>query len=79
MAKPIYDAMVKNGTYKDRDGNEKSRWLKVGAVFEGEKGLSMILECVPVGATGPVWVSFFEVKERQSASNSASDGEGVPF
>lgn len=24
---------VKNGTYKDQDGNEKSRWHEIGVVF----------------------------------------------
>lgn len=75
MAKPLFDAMVKNGSYKDRDGNEKARWLKIGTVFEGDKGLSMILDCVPVGVVGPVWVSFFPVKEKgqQQKQNNEPD------
>lgn len=84
MAKPLFDAMVKNGSYKDRDGNEKARWLKIGTVFEGDKGLSMILDCVPVGVVAPVWVSFFQVKEKgqQAAQSQQSNdpySESVPF
>lgn len=82
MAKPMFDAMVKNGSYKDRDGNDKARWLKIGTVFENDKGLSMILDCVPVGVVAPVWVSFFPVKEKgqqsQQQDNSPAD-DSVPF
>lgn len=60
MAKPVFDAMYKSGTYVDRDGNEKGRYQKVGAIFQHEDGrMSMLLESIPVGAQAPVWVSFF--------------------
>jgi hypothetical protein len=60
-----FDAMVKAGSYTDNQGSEKTRWLKVGAVFENEKGLYMKLEALPVGV--PEWngfISFFEPKPR---------------
>lgn len=84
MSKPVFDAMVKTGSYKDRDGNDKNRWLKIGSVFEGEKGLSMLLDCVPVGVQAPVWVSFFEIKpkgDRAQTDNSGRDDteSGIPF
>lgn len=28
--------VVKNGAYTDRDGNEKNRWLQIGAIHEHE-------------------------------------------
>jgi hypothetical protein len=81
MSKLLFDAMVKTGTYKDRNGQEKGRWLKIGSVFEGEKGMSMILDCVPVGIPAPVWVKFFQPKEKQQQQqdNAPDDGNGVPF
>jgi hypothetical protein len=63
MAKTRKDAMVANGEYTDRDGNTKTSWLKIGTLFENDEGKqTMLLEAVPVGVTGPVWVKFFEPK-----------------
>lgn len=59
------DAMVATGEYEDRDGNKKTNWLKIGTLFENDEGKqTMLLEAVPVGITGPVWVKFFEKKQR---------------
>jgi len=86
MSKLLFEAMVKTGTYKDRNGQEKGRWLKIGNVFEGEKGMSMILDCVPVGIPAPVWVSFFQPKEKQQQPQQQDNGNtddpyagNVPF
>ena len=50
MAKKIYDAVATVGTYKDRNGEEKKRYVNVGSVFENDKGqLSLKLDSVPVG------------------------------
>jgi hypothetical protein len=65
MAKKIYNAVATVGTYKDRDGEEKKRYVNVGSVFENDKGqLSLKLDSVPVGNEWSGWVSFFEPKER---------------
>jgi hypothetical protein len=65
MAKKIYDAVATVGTYKDRNGEEKKRYVNVGSVFENDKGqLSLKLDSVPVGTEWSGWVSFFEPKER---------------
>jgi len=65
MAKKIYDAVATVGTYKDRNGEEKKRYVNVGSVFENDKGqLSLKLDSVPVGNEWSGWVSFFEPKER---------------
>lgn len=60
--KRIYDLVHANGNYKDRDGNEKTRWLKSGAVFEKEGGnLVLKLDAVPVVSEG--WFQLFKVEE----------------
>ena len=65
MARKIYDAVATVGTYKDRNGEEKKRYVNVGNVFENDKGqLSLKLDSVPVGNEWSGWVSFFEPKER---------------
>jgi hypothetical protein len=58
----IYDAVC-SSKYKDKQGNEKTRYTSVGAVFEGDKGMSLKLESLPINFSG--WISFYEPKERQ--------------
>jgi hypothetical protein len=55
-----YDAMCKAGSYI-KDGQEKTRWHKVGVVLVGDKGMSLKVESLPIGFDG--WVSFFEPKD----------------
>ena len=65
MAKKVFDAAVSTGTYTDSQGQEKKRWVNVGAVFEHDGGgMSLKLETVPVGKEWSGWISFF-VKERE--------------
>jgi hypothetical protein len=85
--KKLYDAVVTTGKYTDRTGKEKNRYLTVGAVFEGEKGISLKLEALPtVGFSG--WINFYEPKERgeqkpeQKPREPAADDFGdaeIPF
>ena len=71
MATKKYDVVAVTGTYKDRDGNEKKRYLNVGVVFESDKGLSMKLECVPVGEWNG-WLSLYEPTPRNSSSRESA-------
>ncbi len=64
MARKVYDVVAVIGTYTNRNGEEKKRYLTVGAVFESDRGLSMKLEAIPVGGEFNGWLSFFEPKER---------------
>lgn len=76
-----YEAKCKSGTYTNRNGEEKTNWVKIGAVFETNNGLSMKIDSIPVVWDG--WVSFFEPKPKEEAaskpaSNSIED-DAVPF
>lgn len=62
--KKIYDAVAVVGTYKTNDGDEKKRYVNVGSVFEGEKGMSLKLDAVPIGPDFNGWISFYEPKGR---------------
>lgn len=70
MATVKYDAVCKMGKYTTRDGAEKTRYHKVGVVFESDKGLSLKVESLPVGFDG--WISFYEPKPEQSQGKSAA-------
>lgn len=80
MATVKYDAVCKAGTYK-KGGEEKTRYHKVGVVFESEKGLSLKVESLPVGFDG--WISFYEPQQRgESKPASKASGElesDIPF
>lgn len=58
MAIKRYDVVAVTGTYTDRNGIEKKRYLNCGVVFETDKGLSLKLEAVPTAGDG--WFMLFE-------------------
>lgn len=86
MAKKIFDAVATTGTYTDRQGNDKKRYVTVGAVFEDDKGrMSLKIESLPVGGEWNGWVSFFTPKEPVKQGKTARNEQGddpdldVPF
>jgi len=86
MAVLKFEVKTKNGTYKDRNGEEKTKWHQMGVCFENDKGqLSMKIDSIPVGFDG--WVSLFEPKPKEpiagksssiNAGNSIQDDD-IPF
>lgn len=68
--KKLYDAVCSVGTYKDKKtGQEKVQYLKVGTVLEGDKGISLKLDSIPVNFNG--WINFYEPKEKQQKQEGA--------
>lgn len=66
MTKVVYDACIKTGTYQ-KDGQEKVNWLKIGAVFENEKGLSLKLDAFPASGTDGCWIKLFPARKGDKA------------
>ena len=61
--KKTHDAVFAGEKYADRDGNEKTRYINVGALFARDDGsMTMKLESIPVGFNG--WINFYEPKPR---------------
>jgi len=92
MARVAYEVVATLGTYKNKDGEEKKRYQKIGTVFQGDKGMSIKLDCIPVGQEWNGWASLFEPKDqgrdrtpadayRKPAAQSrhADDGDDIPF
>ena len=81
MATKVYDVVAVTGTYTDRSGEEKKRYLTCGAVFQSDKGLSVKLECIPVGFNG--WFSLYEPKEhgqdKPKAKVASHSADEIPF
>ena len=85
-----YEVVAVTGKYQDRDGNEKSRYMTIGAVIETRNGLMLKLEANPVGWDG--WAYLNEPKPRDGQSQQrqaprqqsrANDGmddmDSIPF
>lgn len=61
-----YEVMASTGSYTDKNGQEKKRWVKCGIVMSTKSGgLALKLEAIPVGTDG--WFSLFEPKPRDEA------------
>lgn len=76
MAKKLYDLAVKTGTYTNKNGEEKGRWLNVGAVMLSDDGSKFIMlqrTFNPAGVPdlsgrggGSVLLSMFEPKDKDN-------------
>lgn len=93
MANKLYDCAVVTGEYTTAQGEQKKRYLNVGAVIEGDHGPYLLLERTfnPAGVPGQegrssVIISLFKPKDRdaQPVTNPApaqqtNDFDGIPF
>ena len=85
--KKKYDVVATVGEYKTKDGATKKRYLTVGTVFEGEKGLSMKLEALPLSKEWSGWLSLYEPRDNNQQQpkpsgyqpKSEADGDDIPF
>jgi len=79
-----YEVMASTGSYTDKNGDEKRRWMKCGIVMTTKTGgLALKLEAVPVGSDG--WFSLFEPKAKdeqprqKKQSNIMDEEDSAPF
>ena len=93
--KKVYDMAVKTGTYTDKEGKEKGRYLNVGAVLDDGNGPFLLLDRTfnPAGLPNPdnrsnVIISLFKPKDagskpepQQTGGGGAAfeDSETIPF
>ena len=68
-----YDVIAATGTYQ-KDGQEKKRWSKIGIVLQGNKGLSLKLENIPVG-----WDGWATLAEPRPVTAIKKDDDDLPF
>jgi len=67
-----YDVICKNGSYTDKTGNEKTKWMKVGVCMDTKQGgLAIKLESLPVSFDG--WLSLAEPKVRDNFTPRGND------
>ena len=73
------DLMAANGSYTNAEGEEKTRWIKVGALFQRDDGrMSIKLEALPVGEFNG-WLSVFEPREKQPNQQTQQHNDPIPF
>ena len=75
----VYDVVAGVGRYQDRNGNEKTRWVRCGAIFRNaESGrLSLKLESVPVGNEWEGWFSLMEPRDEHGNPGSKQTRGGA--
>jgi len=77
MSKKRYDVVAVTGQYRDKDGNEKNRYMNCGAVIRTDKGFSLKLEAIPIESNG--WFMLFEPKEKDKAQPAETPANDEPF
>lgn len=70
-----YEVIASSGTYTNKAGEEKKRWVKMGVVMDTKNGMSIKLESVPVGWDG--WAMLTEPKPKDAPKGF--DDDEVPF
>ena len=77
-AKLKYEVVAITGKYRNQAGEEKSRYSKLGVVFENERGaLSLKLESIPVGWDGYAYMN--EPRAKDEAPAKRREPDDVPF
>jgi hypothetical protein len=67
-----YDVICKNGSYTDKTGAEKTKWMKAGVCMETKQGgLAIKLEAMPVGFDG--WLTLSEPKPKDNFTPRGND------
>jgi hypothetical protein len=65
-----------------RKGRDKTFWTRIGTAFEGDKGIQLIFDALPLpDAEGRCVANLFEPREKQqpTARQPAYDSEDAPF
>lgn len=77
--KPIKKAVVANGKYV-KDGQEKTRYLTVGTLFQRDDGsVCMKQDVQPVGQDYNGWINFYDLDENRQQARQPADDADVPF
>lgn len=66
--KYIGDVCMATGTYKDKYGNTKKRWLTIGAAFQSDKCTYIKLDALPLPSENGCFLAIFK-HENQKVNN----------
>ena len=75
--KPIKRAVATTGSYTDREGNEKKRYVNLGTLFEyDDGGMVLKLDSIPVGEGFTGFINFYDIEERQERGAGKQQSRG---
>lgn len=70
--KKTHNLVAVTGTYTDGQGQEKKRYVTIGAAFEREDGsMSLKIESIPVGSDWNGWVNLYEPRQQDKPASTA--------
>lgn len=73
--KPYKRAVAVTGTYTDRHGAEKKRYVNVGTLFQyDDGGFALKLDTVPVGTGWNGFLSFYDIEDQPQQRGSSTGG-----
>lgn len=64
--KLTHDLVVITGQYKDSNGFDKNRYLKIGTVFDDEKGPKIKIDVTPINWDG--WALMYRAEKKEYAN-----------
>jgi hypothetical protein len=74
------ELVAKAGTYTNKQGEEKTRYIKAGVVMETQKGVMYKLEALPVPFDGWLFERDLPVKDGAPKAQAPElDNDSVPF
>ena len=77
--KKTHDLVATIGTYKDRNGDEKKRYTKLGAAFTDDQGrISLKLDAVPCSPDWSGWVSLYDVDRDRGQHSQPVQRQAAP-
>jgi hypothetical protein len=75
--KRTHNLKVANGKYT-KDGDEKTRWLTIGALLQGDGKMKLKLDTIPISEFDG-WVQCFPVEDRPQQAGDQGFNDDVPF
>jgi hypothetical protein len=75
----VYEITIVSGKYKNKDGQEKSRYQTIGSVIETKNGLMLKLDSIPLPDGGwNGWAYLNAPKPREEFKGLPADDD-LPF
>jgi len=83
MAKTIYEVTVITGEYKNKDGDIKKRYQRIGSVIETKLGPMLKMDATPIiegGWSGWAYLNAPKDEQQQRARSAQPENfDDVPF
>jgi hypothetical protein len=77
----LKEIVARAGTYTNKEGQEKTRYVKAGVLMETAKGQMVKLEALPVGFDG--WLYFQDMQRKEAGQPAIKGGaeieSDIPF